>query len=95
MSKITNANHDVNAKCPTWEKFLNDVFEGNKDIVDFLVDTKFLPSKREARQALKDNSVSINKSKIKEGHVLSNDDLMDNLIVVQRGKRNFCLIEIL
>lgn len=85
---------------------LLDVFDGlkkvevtkdfmDKDIVDFLVDTKFLPSKREARQALKDNSVSINKSKIKEGHVLSNEDLMDNLIVVQRGKRNFCLIEIL
>ncbi len=67
----------------------------SKTIVDFLVDTKFLPSKREARQALKDNSVSINKSKIKEDHVLTESDLIkDNLIVIQRGKRNFCLIEI-
>ena len=67
----------------------------SKNIVDFLVDTNFLPSKREARQALKDNSVSINKSKIKEDHVLTLSDVIkDNLIVVQRGKRNFCLIEI-
>lgn len=67
----------------------------SKNIVDFLVDTNFLPSKREARQALKDNSVSINKFKIKEDHVLTESDVIkDNLIVIQRGKRNFCLIEI-
>lgn len=38
----------------------------NKDIVDFLVDTKFLPSKREARQALKDNSVSTQAQRLKK-----------------------------
>lgn len=68
----------------------------SKNIVDFLVDTNFLPSKREARQALKDNSVSINKCKINEEHILSDSDLIkENLIIIQRGKRNFCLIEII
>ena len=88
------------------KSILFDVFNGlrkievpneflTKNIVDFLVDTNFLPSKREARQALKDNSVSINKCKINEYHVLSESDLIkENLIVIQRGKRNFCLIEI-
>ena len=36
MSKIVNANYDKNAKCDTWLYFLDSVFEGNQDIINFL-----------------------------------------------------------
>jgi len=63
-------------------------------IIDFLTDTvPVLPSKSEARRALKENSISINKTKINDSFMLSHDALINNkYILIQRGKKNYFLI---
>jgi len=65
-------------------------------IVDFLSEiTSALPSKSEARRALKENSVSINKVKVKEDYQVSVSDLIkDKYILIQRGKKNYFLVTV-
>lgn len=60
------------------------------DIIGALAEkTGFLKSNGEARRALKENSVSVNFTKVKEGHLLSTADLIhDKFILIQRGKKN-------
>lgn len=64
------------------------------DAVEFLaVETQAFASKGEVKRALKENSLSINKTKIAEGYkVTANDVLADTYIVVQKGKKNYYLI---
>ncbi len=66
------------------------------DVVDCLNEKSgFLKSNGEARRALKENSISINKEKVQEGFVLSEDDLIANqFILLQRGKRNYFLLRV-
>lgn len=64
-------------------------------IIDALTDSGFLKSKGEARRALKENSISVNKEKVKEDFVLSIDILIkDKYILLQRGKRNYFLVTV-
>ena len=66
----------------------------NLGIVDFLVEkTQIFVSKGEARRMLKDNGVSINKSKVREDFALSLSDLLnEKYILVQKGKKNYFLV---
>lgn len=77
------------------------MFEVNKDtigtqtdIIDLLTEkTQILSSKGEARRALKENSLSINKEKINDKTTLSQENLLNGkYILVQRGKKNYYLI---
>ncbi len=53
----------------------------------------FLKSKGEARRALKENAISVNKEKVKEEHSLTEKDLInDAYILLQRGKKAHYLI---
>lgn len=63
-------------------------------IVDFLADkTRIFNSKGEARRMLKDNGVSINKSKVSDDFLVSSEDLLNQkYILVQKGKKNYFLI---
>ncbi len=36
ITKQIHVDYDPNAKCPLWEKFLNDVFQGNQDLIRFV-----------------------------------------------------------
>jgi len=55
--------------------------------------TGFLKSNGEARRALKENSISINKEKVKEDYSITNTDLINNqFILLQRGKKNYFVI---
>jgi tyrosyl-tRNA synthetase len=67
------------------------------DIVDALNEKSgFLKSNGEARRALKENSISVNKEKVKEGFVLSEENLIaDQFILLQRGKRNYFLLKVI
>ena len=57
--------------------------------------TDFLASNGEARRALKENSVSVNKEKVKEDYVLSTEDLInDAYIIINKGKRNTYIIKL-
>jgi tyrosyl-tRNA synthetase len=66
------------------------------EIVDFLAGkTSILPSNGEARRALKENSISINKAKIGEDYKVSESDILkNNYILAQRGKKNYFLVKI-
>jgi tyrosyl-tRNA synthetase len=61
------------------------------NIVDFLSEaTGFLSSKGEARRALKENSISINKEKVQDDYSITESDLIqDRYILLQRGKKNY------
>jgi len=63
-------------------------------IIDFLSEhTGILGSKGEARRALKENSVSINKMKVGEETIVGAEDLISGKhILVQRGKKNYFLV---
>ncbi len=65
-----------------------------EDIVDILVTRSgFLPSNGEARRALKENSVSVNKEKVADGKIIARDDLINGkYLVLQRGKKNYFLV---
>lgn len=57
--------------------------------------TNFLASNGEARRALKENSVSVNKTKVKEDYCITTSDLINNsYIVINKGKRNTYIIKV-
>lgn len=63
-------------------------------IIDALAgESSFLPSNGEARRALKENSIQVNKEKVTDACVLSESDLIaDRFVLLQRGKRNYFLL---
>ena len=57
--------------------------------------TKFLKSNGEARRSLKENSISVNKQKVKEDYFISQDDFInEQFVLLQRGKKNYFLIQV-
>ena len=64
------------------------------DIIQVLAsESGFLSSNGEARRALKENSISVNKEKVKENYQFSLSDLIcDRYILLQRGKKNYFLL---
>jgi len=90
------------------EKTFLDVFEGvpqaeiskeelksGIDIIDALSEkTGFLKSNSEARRALKENSISVNKEKVQENFTVSESDLINGqFVLLQRGKKNYFIIK--
>ena len=66
-------------------------------IIDLLAggDNPFLASNGEARRALKEGSVSVNKDKVQDDYVVSNSDLIGSgLVLLQRGKKNYFLVRV-
>jgi len=90
------------------EKTFLDVFDGvpqaeipiaeiksGLDIVASLAEkTGFLKSNGEARRALKENSISLNKEKVSENFEITETDLINGqFILLQRGKKNYFIIK--
>ena len=80
---------------PSFEIAKADI-ENGLDIVEFLADkTGIQNSNGEARRSLKENAISINKTKVKMDTVLTNKDVLDNgFIIAQKGKKNYFLVEV-
>ena len=69
--------------------------ESGLDIATALTTSGFLPSGNEARRALKENSVSVNKEKVTADKILTTDDLInDTYIILQRGKKKYFMIKV-
>ena len=66
------------------------------DIIALLVSkTSFLKSNAEARRALNENSISVNKTKVDERFSICSTDLIDDqYILLQRGKRNYFIVKV-
>ena len=89
------------------ENTFNEIFEGvpssiisleklsnEIDIENLLSsETNFLKSISDARRSLKENSISVNKNKIKETYKVSKSDLINNkYVLLQRGRKNYHLV---
>ncbi|WP_194850286.1 tyrosine--tRNA ligase [Nonlabens antarcticus] len=64
------------------------------EIIPFLTDsTSFLSSNSEARRALKENSLAINKEKFEDDKIVRMEDVIaGSMILLQRGKKNYFLV---
>ena len=64
--------------------------EAGLDMIGALASkTDFLKSNGEARRALKENSVSVNKEKVQEDYTISVTDLInDKYVIINKGKKN-------
>ena len=55
--------------------------------------SNFLKSNGEARRALKENAIAVNKEKVKDDYILSKTDLInDQFILLQRGKKTYFVL---
>ncbi len=65
------------------------------NVIELLANsTGFLKSNGEARRALKENSIQINKEKVKEDFTLKSENLINNkYAILQRGKKNYFLVK--
>lgn len=70
--------------------------ENGTGIVEFLAEkTGITQSKGEARRMLKEGSIAINKQKAGEDTVIDSRHLMNgSYILVQRGKKNYYLVQV-
>lgn len=86
---------DVFQGVPQFE-LSNDKLEGGLEIISFLAEeTSIFPSKGEARKMVQGNGVSINKSKVDLNKEINKSDLIaGKLILAQKGKRNYFLINV-
>ena len=107
-SQILFGNSDVTALKALSDEQIQEIFEGvaqgklpsselleGMPIAHLLVKSGFLPSNGEARRALQENSISMNKSKVSADQVVSAADCLNNrYILLQRGKKNYFLLEL-
>ncbi len=71
------------------------VLKNGLDIVAAFADYNFLKSNSEVRRALKENSISVNKEKVKEDCVITSTDLIaDKFVLLQRGKKSYFLLKV-
>ena len=81
---------------PTFEIF-RDLLKGEGiNIVELTAaETTMFASKGEVKRALKENSISLNKAKINDSYQVTEKDLLsDSIILVQKGKKNYYLVEV-
>ncbi|MCR5401066.1 MAG: tyrosine--tRNA ligase [Treponema sp.] len=71
-------------------------FEGDKNIVDLLVDNKIASSKREAREFITGNAVSVNGETVNSLETVITKDmaLEGKIIIIRRGKKKYFIAEV-
>jgi tyrosyl-tRNA synthetase len=86
---------DVFDGVPQAEILLSDI-ENGLDIISALAEKSgFLKSNGEARRALMENSISVNKEKVGDSYVISSQNLINNkFILLQRGKKNYFVLSV-
>jgi len=71
-----------------------DIAQGLDMIAVLSAKTGFIASNSEARRALKENSISVNKEKVAESYLITDKDLVDDkFILLQRGKKNYFIVK--
>lgn len=72
-----------------------DLINNGLDIVAAFSETGFLKSNSEVRRALSENSISVNKEKVTEGHQITKADLIaEKYILLQRGKKSYFILKV-
>ncbi|MFX0556398.1 tyrosine--tRNA ligase [Maribacter sp. CXY002] len=86
---------DIFEGVPQAEVSMDSIHDGLDMIAALSAQTGFLNSNGEARRELKQNSISVNKEKVKEGFVITKNDLINNkFVLLQRGKKNYFVITV-
>jgi len=84
---------DVFEGVPQADVSKSKILEGLDMIAALSTETGFLASNGEARRALKENSIAVNKEKVNEQYALRAADLInDTYIILNRGKRSTFII---
>ncbi|MDX1470965.1 MAG: tyrosine--tRNA ligase, partial [Flavobacteriaceae bacterium] len=79
---------DIFSDLPQYHIPKNEFSLGMDMIAALSAKTKFLPSNGEARRALKENSISVNKEKVDDNYVLTEKDLINGTyVILERGKK--------
>lgn len=74
---------------------LSEIESGLSMIAALAEKSGFLRSNGEARRALKENSISVNKTKVSEDYKIDNGDLIrDRYVLLQRGKKNYFMLKV-
>ena len=91
IKELTNEElKDAFANIPSYES------EDNKNIIDLLVEAGVCSSKREAREFVTGNSISINGEKVNdlEFIVKKENSIVDNFTIIRKGKKKYYVIKI-
>ena len=84
---------DVFEGVPQAKVTVSDIEDGLDMIGALAAKTGFLASNGDARRALKENAISVNKEKVKEDFTISKEDLIaDKYVLLQRGKKTYYLL---
>ncbi len=71
----------------------SEVSDGLDMIGALAAKTGFLKSNGDARRALKENAISVNKEKVKDDYSITEKDLINNkFVLLQRGKKNYFVL---
>ena len=84
---------DVFEGVPQAELAKESLGEGVDIIAALAGDSQFLKSNGEARRALKENSISVNKAKVQETYNVTSQDLInERYVLLQRGKKTYFIL---
>ncbi len=77
-------------------EFLLHKLKAGIDIVSFLAETNILPSKGEARKMVQNGGIQVNRRKVDDLQMLLTADMLlhHKYLLVQKGKKNYYLIEL-
>jgi tyrosyl-tRNA synthetase len=72
------------------------VFENGIDVTSLFTEVGIFPSKGEAKKMIMSGGVSINRNKIEDPRLIPNKNMLlhDKFLLVQKGKKNYYLIEL-
>ena len=80
---------------PQAEVTRTDIAAGLDMIAALSAKTGFIASNSEARRALKEKSIAVNKEKVEESYIIAEKDIInDKFVLLQRGKKNYFVIVI-
>lgn len=76
--------------------FDKNLLKDGVDIISFLSDTNIFPSRSEAKKMIQNGGISINRKKCDGLQTIVNNEFLlhDKYILVQKGKKNYFLVEI-
>ena len=96
LKKLNEATFlDVFEGVPQAEIDREDIEAGFDMIAALSAKTDFLKSNGEARRALKENSIAVNKEKVGEDYQITSSDLLnDKYVIINKGKRNTYIIRV-
>ena len=84
---------DIFEGVPQAELTLDSLEEGVDIIAALAAESQFLKSNGEARRALKENSISVNKAKVQETYKITSQDLInERYVLLQRGKKTYFIL---